>query len=66
MLYQLGVGGSGRQSIAKLATFIADLVLFQIEISKSYNKIDWHNDLKKLLILSGVDGKPTVFSFIDN
>ncbi|XP_065680811.1 dynein axonemal heavy chain 3 isoform X1 [Hydra vulgaris] len=62
----VGVGGSGRQSIAKLATFIADFVLFQIEISKSYNKIDWRNDLKKLLILSGVDGKPTVFLFIDN
>ena len=61
-----GVGGSGRQSASKLATFMADYDLFQIEISKNYTTVEWRDDLKRLLLKAGSEGKQTVFLFSDN
>ena len=61
----VGVGGSGRQSLAKLATFIANYELFQIEVNKTYGIQSWRNDLKKVLKMAGADCKNVVFLFTD-
>ena len=37
----LGVGGSGRQSMSKMATYISGYELFQVEIAKGYGMVEW-------------------------
>lgn len=61
----LGVGGSGRQSLARLATFIANQKVFQIEVIKGYNMMNWREDVKTVLMQAGVENKPTSFVFVD-
>ena len=44
----LGVGGSGRQSVTRLAAFMADYKLHQIEIRKGFGKAEWLEELRKV------------------
>jgi dynein heavy chain len=61
----LGVGGSGRQSLSKLATYISSFKLYQIEVVKGYSMRDWRDNLKTCLTQTGVEGKTTTFLFVD-
>jgi dynein heavy chain len=61
----LGVGGSGRQSLTKLATFCANYKLFQIEVVKGYSPANWRDDVKKALMMAGCENKQTSFLFVD-
>ena len=61
----LGVGGSGRQSMTKLATYVSGFSLFQVEIVKGYSMTDWREDLKTCLMQAGVKNKVTTFLFSD-
>ncbi|XP_053403793.1 dynein axonemal heavy chain 2-like isoform X2 [Mercenaria mercenaria] len=61
----IGIGGSGRQSLTRLAASICDYTTFQIEVTKHYRKNEFRDDLKKLYYQAGVENKPTVFLFND-
>lgn len=59
----LGVGGSGRQSLAKISGFIANQGLAGIEVIKNYGLKAWREDLKRILMNTGLEAKPTMFLF---
>lgn len=61
----VGVGGSGRASLTRVAAFLGDMALFGIEISKSYGTAEWKDDLRKILKRAGAEGQPTVFLLSD-
>jgi dynein heavy chain len=53
----VGVGGSGRRSMARLGGSINEQTTFSIEITKSYREKEFHEDIRMLLRASGVDGQ---------
>ena len=61
----LGIGGSGRQSLSRLATYISNYQVYQIEVSKGFNMAMWRDNLRAWLMQCGVQGKPTTFLFCD-
>ena len=42
----VGVGGSGRQSLTKLAAYAADCEVFEIALSRGYDEYYFREDLK--------------------
>ncbi|CAK9103626.1 Dynein axonemal heavy chain 7 (Axonemal beta dynein heavy chain 7) (Ciliary dynein heavy chain 7) (Dynein heavy chain-like protein 2) (hDHC2) [Durusdinium trenchii] len=61
----VGLGGSGRQSLTRLAAYMRSFEVFQIELSKNYSVADWQTDLKQVLMLAGGKGQDTVFLLND-
>ncbi|XP_032178402.1 dynein heavy chain 2, axonemal isoform X8 [Mustela erminea] len=61
----VGIGGSGRQSLARLASSICEYITFQIEVTKHYRKQEFREDIKRLYRQAGVELKPTSFLFVD-
>ncbi|CAB0039667.1 unnamed protein product [Trichogramma brassicae] len=61
----IGVGGSGRRSTIKLASFAADCELFELSPGRGYSEVDFRDDVKRLLTIVGVNNVKTVFLFTD-
>jgi dynein heavy chain, axonemal len=59
----IGVGGSGKQSLTRLAAYTTGFRLFEIALSRGYGEKEFKEDLKNLYKLLG-DG-PVVFLFTD-
>lgn len=56
-------GGSGRKSLARLATYVAEQRCFSIEISRNYRAGEFREDLKELYRQAGGQNRPTTFLF---
>uniref|UniRef100_A0A4W3JLA8 Dynein axonemal heavy chain 6 n=1 Tax=Callorhinchus milii TaxID=7868 RepID=A0A4W3JLA8_CALMI len=61
----VGVGGTGKQSLTRLAAHICVYRCFQIELSRGYNYETFHDDLRNLFKMAGVEGNDMVFLFTD-
>uniref|UniRef100_A0A8C2C9M5 AAA+ ATPase domain-containing protein n=1 Tax=Cyprinus carpio TaxID=7962 RepID=A0A8C2C9M5_CYPCA len=61
----VGVGGSGKQSLTRLAAFISSLEVFQITLKKGYGIPDLKSDLGALYIKAGVKNIGTVLLMTD-
>uniref|UniRef100_G1NVC6 Dynein axonemal heavy chain 10 n=1 Tax=Myotis lucifugus TaxID=59463 RepID=G1NVC6_MYOLU len=61
----VGVGGSGKQSLAKLAAFTAGYEVFEILLSRGYSESNFREDLKNLYLRLGIENKTTIFLFTD-
>ncbi|XP_013358995.1 PREDICTED: dynein heavy chain 10, axonemal isoform X2 [Chinchilla lanigera] len=61
----VGVGGSGKQSLARLAAFTAGCEVFEIMLSRGYSENSFREDLKSLYLKLGIENKTIIFLFTD-
>lgn len=61
----IGVGGSGKQSLARLAAFISGLEVFQIQLKKGYNMNDLKVDISGVFLKCGLKNMRYMFLMTD-
>eukprot|EP00072_Mus_musculus_P068674 XP_017170437.1 PREDICTED: dynein heavy chain 11, axonemal isoform X3 [Mus musculus] len=61
----IGVGGSGKQSLSRLAAYICSLEVFQITLTEGYGAQELRVDLANLYVRTGAKNMPTVFLLTD-
>lgn len=65
----IGVGGSGKQSLTRLSSFMLEYSLMGIEIKKNYGIVEFREDIKKFMMEAGCQpnllDRGKTFIFID-
>jgi dynein heavy chain len=61
----VGIGGSGKQSLVRLASFIAGYSVFEITLRRGYGEAEFREELKVLYTKVGPENKKVVFLFSD-
>ncbi|CAG7717651.1 unnamed protein product [Allacma fusca] len=61
----VGVGGSGKQSLARLAAFLSGLDVFQVTLRKGYTILELKGDLAALYLKAGQKNLGTMFLMTD-
>ena len=62
----VGVGGSGKQSLSRLAAYTAGCGVFEITLTRGYDETMFREDLKTLYTRIGVKNEKVMFLFTDN
>ncbi|EGR28022.1 hypothetical protein IMG5_184920, partial [Ichthyophthirius multifiliis] len=63
--FLLGIEGTGKQSAAKIACFLMQIKIFQIDLIKNYTFRNWRDDLKNVLTFTGIENKSIGFILRD-
>ncbi|XP_015274779.1 PREDICTED: dynein heavy chain 10, axonemal [Gekko japonicus] len=63
--HALLVGGSGKQSLTRLAAYTAGSEIFEIVLSRGYGENNFREDLKTLYTKLGLENRMMVFLFTD-
>ncbi|UYV65970.1 DNAH10 [Cordylochernes scorpioides] len=61
----VGVEGSGKQSLTRLAAFTAGYTTFEVVLSRGYKEANFREDLKVLYQQLGVENKAVTFLITD-
>jgi dynein heavy chain len=67
--FLVGVGGSGRHSLTRLSSYLSEMKVFQLEITKGFGLKAFREKLKEMYEWAGFKGKDklkTTFIFADN
>lgn len=62
----VGVGGSGKQSLAKLSSFILSYDVVRIVVASNYKLVDLKTDIQAMFVKAGVAGAQLLFILTDS
>jgi dynein heavy chain len=61
----IGVSGSGKQSLTRLATFMLEQQCFQLQLTKNFKPADFRETLRLRMLQAGCENKKSTFLLSD-